>query len=59
MRSLAQTASWVIRHRETGKVIMETFKPRLVAKINVEKYEAVPILAYLQGLNRGEPKREP
>lgn len=47
-----ETASWVIREKGTGKVIMETFDPSVVAKINTERYEAVPILPYLQELNR-------
>lgn len=45
-----KTASWVIREKATGRVIMETFEPRKVAALNTAKYEAVPILAYLQYL---------
>jgi len=46
-----KTASWVIREKSTGKVIMETFDPKKVAALNTRKYEAVPILEYLQKLN--------
>jgi hypothetical protein len=45
-------ASWVIRERATGRVICETFDERKVAALNVPKYEAVPIGAYLASLNK-------
>jgi hypothetical protein len=41
------TTSWVIREKSTGKVICETFNPRAIAALNVDKYEEVPILDYL------------
>ena len=44
--------SWVIRVRATGIVLFETFDPQVPARLNTEKYEAVPILEYLQALNR-------
>lgn len=47
-----QTASWVIREKATGNVIMETYDRTKVAALNTEKYEAVPILEYLASLNR-------
>lgn len=46
-----KTASWIIREKETGRVIMETFDPRIVGAINTQRYEVVPILTYLQSLN--------
>lgn len=46
------TESWVIREKETGRAILETFNKRTVEAINVERYEAVPILQYLQEFNR-------
>lgn len=46
------TTSWVIRETATGKVIAETFNPRVVAAINTARYEAVPILTHLASLNR-------
>lgn len=50
--SLARTASWVIQEKETGRVICETFSDRVVEALNTAKYVAVPILEYLQGINR-------
>jgi len=50
--SLARTASWVIREKSTGNVILETFDRKKVDALNTEKYEAVPIGEYLGGLNR-------
>ena len=47
-----KTASWVICEKESGRAVLETFSPKLIAKLNTAKYEAVPILAYLQSLNR-------
>ncbi len=47
-----KTASWVLREKATGRVIAETFSPKVVAALNTEKYEAVPIHAYLASLNR-------
>lgn len=45
-------ASWVIREKATGTVIMETFDKKKVAALNTERYEAVPIHEYLVGANR-------
>ncbi len=47
-----KTASWVVRLRADKSVIFETFNPRTVAALNADKYEAVPILEYLEGINR-------
>jgi hypothetical protein len=47
-----ETASWVIREKATGRVILETFNPKVVTALNTAKYEAVPILDYLVALNR-------
>ena len=49
--SLSRTASWVIREKATGNVLFETYSASLVGALNTVKYEAVPILAYLQSLN--------
>lgn len=46
-----QSASWVIRNKETGEVVMETFDRKKVDALNTAKYEAVPIREYLEGLN--------
>ena len=50
-QSLSRTASWVIKDRKTGEVVLETFSRSIVDALNVDKYEAVPILEYLQSLN--------
>lgn len=54
--SLRRIASWVIRVKETKEVICETFNPQLVAALNSAKYEAIPILEYLQSLNHPKSK---
>jgi hypothetical protein len=45
------TTSWIIREKSTGKVMFETYNPKLVAALNTNKYEAVPILEYLVSIN--------
>lgn len=52
MSSLLRTASWVIVDKITNKAIFETFSESILGKINVEKYQAVPVLEYLQNLNK-------
>jgi hypothetical protein len=49
--SLNKTSSWVIRDKNTGDLMMETFDQKKVENLNTDKYEAVPILEYLQELN--------
>jgi hypothetical protein len=46
-----RTASWILRDKTTKQVICETFEQRHVDNLNTAKYEAVPILEYLQSLN--------
>lgn len=50
--SLSRTASWVIRDRQSGEVLFETFDQKKVGALNTEKYEAVPIGEYLGSLNK-------
>ena len=52
MSSLLRTASWVIVEKATNKALFETFNEAIVGKINESKYQAVPILAYLQQFNQ-------
>ena len=52
MTSLTRTSSWVIINLETDESIFETFDPVKVAALNTTKYKAVPILEWLQHLNR-------
>lgn len=44
-------ASWIIRERETGAVICETFDKRKVDALRLDRFEAVPIGDYLASLN--------
>lgn len=50
--TLSRTASWVIKDKTNGAVLFETFNPQVVERLNTKRYEAVPILQYLQELNR-------
>ncbi len=45
-------ASWVIVRRENGQAVLETFSAKIAGAIDGAKFKAVPILEYLQGLNR-------
>lgn len=47
-----KTASWVIVEKSTQKALCETFSQKTVDAINKSKYEAIPILEYLQEFNR-------
>lgn len=47
-----KTTSWVIVNKETGAALFETFDALKVAALNTDKYKAVPILEWLQHLNR-------
>jgi hypothetical protein len=47
-----KTASWVIRNKATKEVICETYNKRTIDALNTAKYEAVPIMQYLQGVNK-------
>lgn len=57
--SLSRTASWVIKNKETGDVVMETFDKKKVDALNTKKYEAVPIQEHLASLSEKPPKAEP
>ena len=52
-------ASWVIREKETGKVVLETFDRKNVDALNTQKYEAVPIREHLAGLNETSGRAAP
>ena len=54
--SLNRTASWVIRNKDTGDVVMETFDKAKVDALNTAKYEAVPIQQHLASLNKPTAK---
>lgn len=44
-------ASWVIRNKETGEPVMETFERSTAERINHDKYEAVPVAQHLAEIN--------
>lgn len=44
--------SWVIVNKETNEAVFETFSEKICQCINTEKFKIVPILEWLQGLNR-------
>lgn len=44
-------ASWIIREKSNGNVVMETFSAKIVAALNTAKYEAVPVQDYLGSIN--------
>jgi hypothetical protein len=46
------TASWVIINKTTRQAVFETFNENTAKAVNTRLYEAVPILEYLQQLNR-------
>jgi hypothetical protein len=52
-------ASWVIRNKETGEVIAETFERNTVAALNESKYEAVPISEHLASINQQTAESTP
>lgn len=52
-----KSASWVIKNKETGEILFETFDRNIVDKLNTMNYIAVPILQYLQELNYSIKKR--
>ena len=47
-----KAGSWIIRNKVTKNVICETFSERMIQLLNTSKYEAIPILQYLQEHNR-------
>lgn len=50
-----KSSSWIIRDKRTNTVICETFNPKVVEHLNVEKYEAIPIIEYLGSINGNQP----
>jgi hypothetical protein len=47
-----KTASWIIVNKATRVAVFETFNENTAKAVNTRLYEAVPILEYLQQLNR-------
>ena len=55
MTSLANTASWIIIEKDTGKAVFEIFSEKTANTIRTKDsavYKVVPILQYLQDFNR-------
>lgn len=48
----SEPASWVVQEIATNRVLFETFDKAVVDALNTQRYQAVPILQYLQSLNR-------
>jgi hypothetical protein len=46
-----RVASWVIRDKATGEPKMETYARSSLARVNSQKYEAIPVHEYLAELN--------
>ena len=53
------TASWVIRNKATGAVVLETYDRAKVDALNTEKYEAVPIQEHLSRLSQKQEVAAP
>lgn len=51
----APDASWIIVDRATGKAVLETYNFELCQFVNLAKYRVIPILAWLQSLNKKKP----
>lgn len=47
-----ESDSWIIRNKETGEPVKETFQKSVADKVNTDKYEVVPALQHLQELNQ-------
>jgi len=47
-------ASWVIVNIATGFAVFETFNENTAKAVNTRLYRAVPILEYLQSLNKAK-----
>lgn len=47
-----KTASWVIVNIATNQAVFETFNENTARAVNARLYKAVPILEWLQSLNR-------
>lgn len=48
---VTRPSSWVIRNKETGRVVMETYDYSKVENLNTRIYEAVSIADHLRDLS--------
>lgn len=58
-QTLRKTASWVIVDKNNNEALFETYDKNKVDALNTERYKAVPILEYLQGLNKNNKGGQP
>ena len=58
MTTLNATASWIIYNKMTGKAVFETFEENTAKAFSQFNgpYQAMPILEWLQSLNRSKSK---
>ena len=54
MTTLNTDHSWVVIETATNQAIMETWQPSILAKINRERYHAMPITEWLAFLSKSE-----
>ena len=47
-----KVTSWVVVDKQTGKAVMETFNRATADAVNLNKFDVLPTLEYLQKLNR-------
>ena len=47
-----KNASWIIVNKATRVAVFETYNENTAKAVNTRLYEAVPVLQYLQQLNR-------
>lgn len=55
-KSLQRTTSWVIVNKATNYPVFETFNENTAKAINERIYKAVPILEWLQSINKQSHK---
>jgi hypothetical protein len=52
MSSLLITSSWVVVRKKDNHAMFETYDENLIFHVNKSVYKVVPILEYLQQLNK-------
>lgn len=55
-KSLQRITSWVIVNKATNYPVFETFNENTAKAINEQIYKAVPILEWLQSINKQSHK---
>lgn len=44
--------SWIVSSKETGKAVLESYNPKIVTAINVDKYQVETAYDYLCRVSR-------